>query len=348
MFLRRFREEKDLLGRVVRTHVQLSIPDRGIFAYGRMERLATDTFQSPPVDLRPQDLPEVDLSHPEKVTFLKAPDSITRYEVIKSSLEAAGYRRTMEPGEELPVFVKPRELIRKTHGTNYFRVKRSLTRRNGEIVLASQDQDLISDSPTVSARNTARGNAIIKLMMMVVIGMVPLLDFGMLSVITNPQISSAEVYNTFFFMTIGVAVAVVLIFTVYYMLGFIDVHLVDCESLDNSKAPGPIPVYLSHPDRGKARDHILMLAKEPKDVLDAHAEATRLLNTEKMLEQSYIIEKLEHESDSLKMSLQTMRRRGEDASRYMRKGSARGSSSWPIVAAIFIVGIVLVLVIIYG
>jgi hypothetical protein len=185
-------------------------------------------------------------------------------------------------------------------------------------------------------------------MMMVVIGMVPFLDIGMLSVITNPQIPSTEVYDTFFFMTIGIAVAVVLIFTVYYMLGFIDVHIVDCESLDSLRSPGPIPVYLSHPDRGKARDHILSLAREPKDVLDAHAEAVRLLNTEKMLELHYTVEKLEHESDSLKMSLQTMRRRGEDASRYMRKGSARGSSSWPIVAAIFIVGIVLVLVIIYG
>ena len=348
MFLRRFREEKDLLGRVVRTHVQLSIPDRGIFAYGRMERLGTDSFQSPQIDLKPQDLPEVDLSHPERVTFVKAPASILRYEVIRSSLEGAGYRRVMEPGEDLPVFVKPKGKITSVHATNYFRVKRSLTRRNGEIILASQDQDLIADSPTVSARNTARGNAIIKLMMMVVIGMVPLLDFGMLSVITNPQISSAEVYNTFFFMTIGVAVAVVLIFTVYYMLGFIDVHLVDCEALDNSKAPGPIPVYLSHPDRGKAVDQILHLARESRDVLNAHAEAARLLNTEKILELSYIAEKLEHEADSLKMSLQTMRRRGEDASRFTRKGSERRQSAWPVAAAILIVGVILTLIIVYG
>lgn len=287
MFLKRIGEEKDLLGRVVKTHVQISIPDRGIFAYGRMERLSTDRFEDP-----------------------EDPD--------------------------------------KKHGTVYFRIKRSHLRKKRDIILASQDQDLIADSPTVSARNTARGNSIVKLMMMIVIGMVPILDISMLSIITNPTISSTQVYNAFFFMTLGVVVAVVLIFSVYYILGFIDVHLVDCESLDDSKSPGPIPVYLSHPDRGKAKDHILALAGESRDTLDAHAESVRLLNTEKMLESSYIIEKLEHESDSLKMSLQTMRRRGEDASRYMRKGADRRGSSWGIAAAIIIVGVILAMVLIYG
>ena len=281
----RLKEESDSLGRMVKTHVQLTIPDRSIYAYGRMERLSAPPFQD------------------EK---------------------------------------------NQNHETHYFRVKRGKIKRMKEIVLASIDQDLISDSPTVSARNTSRGNAIIKLMMMVVIGLVPLMDAGMMTIITNPSISSEQVFNSFFLMTVGIAVAVALIFTVYYMLGFIDVHLVDCESLDSTRSPGPIPVYLSHPDRGKAKDYLVKLNGESKDVLDAHAEAVRLLNSEKMLELTYTIETLEHEGDSLKMSLQNNRRRGEDASRYTRRNQARSPSAWPIMIAFSVIIIVLVFVFIFG
>ena len=296
------KDEKDVLGRIVRTHVQLAIMDRGIFVYGKMERSSTEDFS----------------------------------ELYKD--EKGAYDRLK-------------------HQTHFFRIKRNrigskvknkLHVGKKEITLASVDQDLISDSPTLSARHTSRGNAIIKLMMIAAIGGAMFLDIAMLSILTNPQISTEQVYNYMFFLLIGFGVGVTLIFTVWYLLGQIDVHIIDCESLDDGSRPGPIPVYLSHPDRGKARDYILRLEGENQEVLDAHAEAARLLNTEKISELSYTIEKLETESDSLKMSLQNLRRRGEDASRYSSRHVQPGRSPLPLIIGILTIGTLIGLFILFG
>ena len=291
MILRR--QERDVLGRVVQTHVEISCPDRNIFYYGKMERLTAEAIR---------DDEGLQKDYVDKVPMYKG-------------------------GPE--------------HQVSYFREKKRPHR-----AYASIDQDLITDSPTIKARNTTRGNNIVKFMAMVVILMAALFDVWIVMSLSNPQVSSQEVYNQFNFITMAVLVFAGLIFAVWYLLGFIDVHKISLESLDEGSFSTVIPVYLSHPDRGQARKHILRLHGLPGETIDAMARSVHLLNVEKQEEKSLRIERLELENDSLKMSLQTQRRRGDDARHYASRGAfaQRGASIFLYTTIILAAALVILVV----
>ncbi len=291
MMLRR--PERDVLGRVVQTHVEISCPDRNIFYYGKLERLTAE--------------------------MVKNDENLKQNYV-----------------EKIPMYKGGPE-----HQVSYFREKKRPHR-----TYASIDQDLITDSPTIKARNTTRGNNIVKFMAMAVVLMAALFDLWIVMSLSNPQVSSQEVYNQFNFITMAALVLAALIFSIWYLLGFIDVHKISLESLDDVPFSTVIPVYLSHPDKSKAWKHVLRLHGLPRETVDALARSVHLLNVEKQEEKSLRIERLELENDSLKMSLQTQRRRGDDARHYASRGAfaQRGGSIFLYTTIILVVALVILIV----